>query len=135
MIQSSQPQSQETWVPETPKTIIQLQRPADKIKKYLRRRSVSPGSPTEIAINQIKKSAEVALYQTAILNDEIARLQETVQQKKKKKETTRSFINSSTILTGVEGRQRTPGQKESVAEGDGDTIVLNTSAKNKARKL
>ncbi|ODQ69953.1 hypothetical protein LIPSTDRAFT_75607, partial [Lipomyces starkeyi NRRL Y-11557] len=84
-----------------------------------------------IAINQIKKCAEVALYQTAILNDEIARLQETVQQKKKKKGTTRSFINSSTILTGVDGRQRTPGQKESVEEGDGDSIVLNTSAKNK----
>ncbi|ODQ69173.1 hypothetical protein LIPSTDRAFT_76422 [Lipomyces starkeyi NRRL Y-11557] len=33
---------------------------------------------------------------------------------KKEKETTRSFINSSTILTGVECRQRTPGQKESV---------------------
>ncbi|ODQ74568.1 hypothetical protein LIPSTDRAFT_70237, partial [Lipomyces starkeyi NRRL Y-11557] len=80
-----------------------------------------------IAINQIKKCAEVALYRTAILNDEIARLQET--------ETTRSFINSSTILTGVEGRQRTPGQKEGVEEGDGDTIVLNTSAKNKPRKV
>ncbi|ODQ71017.1 hypothetical protein LIPSTDRAFT_73597 [Lipomyces starkeyi NRRL Y-11557] len=88
-----------------------------------------------MAINQIKKCAEVALYRTAILNDEIARLQETVQQKKKKKETTRSFINSSTILTGVEGRQRTPGQKEGVEEGDGDTIVLNTSAKNKPRKV
>ncbi|KAK9364397.1 hypothetical protein V1509DRAFT_668057 [Lipomyces kononenkoae] len=46
----------------------------------------------------------MALYQTAILNDEIARLQETVQQKKKKKETTRSFINSSTILTGMARR-------------------------------
>jgi hypothetical protein len=69
-------------VPETPKTIIQLQRQADKIKKYLGGRSASPGSPTEIAIIQIK-CAEVALYQTAILNDEIARLQETVQQKKK----------------------------------------------------
>ncbi|KAK9357849.1 hypothetical protein V1504DRAFT_463047 [Lipomyces starkeyi] len=73
----------------------------------------------------MKKCAEVALDQTAILNDEIARLQETVQQKKKKKETTRSFINSSTILTG----------KESVEEGDGDSIVLNTSAQNKPRKV
>ncbi|ODQ76233.1 hypothetical protein LIPSTDRAFT_67107 [Lipomyces starkeyi NRRL Y-11557] len=63
-----------------------------------------------MAINQIKKCAEVALYRTAILNDEISRLQET-------------------------GRQRTPGQKEGVEEGDGDTIVLNTSAKNKPRKV
>ncbi|KAK9342047.1 hypothetical protein V1522DRAFT_333716, partial [Lipomyces starkeyi] len=113
-----------------PKTIIQLQRQADKIKKYLGRRSVSPGNPTEIAINQIK-CAEVALYQIANLHDEITRLQETVQQKKKRKEITRSFINASTVLTGVEGRKRTPGQKESVKEGVGDTIVLNTSAKNK----
>jgi uncharacterized protein YvpB len=122
-------------VPETPKTIIQLQRQADKIKKYLGSRSVSAGSSTEMVINQIKKCAEVALYQTAILHDEIARLQQTVQQKKKKKEITRSFINSSTILTGVEGRRRTPGQQDRVEGGDRDTVVLNTSAKNKPRKL
>ncbi|ODQ71452.1 hypothetical protein LIPSTDRAFT_4695 [Lipomyces starkeyi NRRL Y-11557] len=33
------------------------------------------------------------------------------------------------------GRQRTPGQKESVEEGEADIIVLNTSAKNKPRKI
>ncbi|KAK9364611.1 hypothetical protein V1509DRAFT_554756, partial [Lipomyces kononenkoae] len=113
-----------------PKAIIRLQRQAEKIKRHLGRRSECPGSPTERAINQIKKCVEIALYQTAILNDEIARLQETVQQKKKKKETTRSVINSSTILTGVEGRRRTPGQQDRVEGGDRDTIVLNTSGKN-----
>ncbi|KAK9375205.1 uncharacterized protein V1513DRAFT_362277, partial [Lipomyces chichibuensis] len=112
------------------KTIIQLQRQADKIKKYLGRRSVSPGCSTEIAISQIKKCAEVALSQTTILNDEIARLQETVQQKTKKKEIKRSFINSSTILTGIEARRRISGQQDRVEGGDGDTIVVNTLAKN-----
>ncbi|KAK9371940.1 uncharacterized protein V1513DRAFT_285974 [Lipomyces chichibuensis] len=53
-------------------------------QKNLGRRSVNPGSLTEMAINQVQKCAEVSLYQTAILNDEIARLQEAVQQKEKK---------------------------------------------------
>ncbi|KAK9371469.1 uncharacterized protein V1513DRAFT_455671 [Lipomyces chichibuensis] len=83
-----------------------------------------------MAIDQIKKCAELALYQTAILNDEITRLQEAVQQQKKKK-----LQDSRTILTGTEGRRRTPDQKQSVEEGDGDIIVSNTSAKNMPGKL
>ncbi|KAK9341876.1 hypothetical protein V1522DRAFT_110055 [Lipomyces starkeyi] len=72
--ESSQPQgSQETWVPDTPKTVIQLQRQAEKIKKYLGR--VSPPGRTHVAIDQIKKCAELVLYQAAILTDQLTQME------------------------------------------------------------
>ncbi|KAK9358282.1 hypothetical protein V1504DRAFT_461664 [Lipomyces starkeyi] len=82
-----------------------------------------------MSIDQIKKCAELELYQTVILNDEITRLQETVQQKKKKTETIRSFISSKS--GGPTAHIRQERECRCVDE---DTIVLDPSAKNKLRK-
>ncbi|KAK9318850.1 hypothetical protein V1517DRAFT_334420 [Lipomyces orientalis] len=56
----------------------------EKIKKYLRRRTVSPPSPTNVEVDQMKKCAELAIYQAGILNDQVTQLQGNVQRQKKK---------------------------------------------------
>ncbi|KAK9320389.1 hypothetical protein V1517DRAFT_329549, partial [Lipomyces orientalis] len=63
-----------------------------EIKKYLRRRTVSPPSPTNVAVDQMKKCAELAIYQAVILNDQHTQLQDIVQRQKRNREAPRSFI-------------------------------------------
>ncbi|KAK9427351.1 hypothetical protein V1505DRAFT_294904, partial [Lipomyces doorenjongii] len=108
-----------------PKTVIQLQRQTEKIKKNLGR--VSPPGRTHVAIDQIKKCAELALYQAAILTDQLTQMQGTVERQKRKRQTTRSFIASNNILTGAEGQRRTPHNEEVVQREDkGKTAVEET---------
>ncbi|KAK9324195.1 hypothetical protein V1517DRAFT_318505, partial [Lipomyces orientalis] len=58
------------------------------------------------------KCAGLALYQAAILTDQLTQMQGNVDRQKRKRQTTRSFITSNSILTGAEGQRRTPHSEE-----------------------
>ncbi|KAK9320682.1 hypothetical protein V1517DRAFT_328718, partial [Lipomyces orientalis] len=68
-----------------------------------------PPSPTNVAVDQMKKCAELAIYQAIILNDQVTQLQGTIQ-RQKKREAPRSLITSNTALTLAEGQLHTPRQ-------------------------
>ncbi|KAK9372474.1 uncharacterized protein V1513DRAFT_384698, partial [Lipomyces chichibuensis] len=87
-----------------------------KIKEYLGR--VSPPGRTHVAIDQIRKCAELALYRAAILTDQLTQMQGSVECQKRKRQTTRSFIASNNILTGAEWQRRTPQNEEVVQRED-----------------
>ncbi|KAK9351688.1 hypothetical protein V1523DRAFT_297276 [Lipomyces doorenjongii] len=53
------------------------------------------------SVDQMKKCAELAIYQAVILNGQRTQLLGTVQRQNRKREAPRSFITSSTILTGA----------------------------------
>ncbi|ODQ70704.1 hypothetical protein LIPSTDRAFT_156288 [Lipomyces starkeyi NRRL Y-11557] len=114
-----------------PKTIDQLQRQAEKIKKYLRRRTVSSPSPTNVAVDQMNKCTELAIYRAVILNNQLTQLQDTVQLQKRKREAPRSFITSNTILTGAEDQRHTPSQEQMVQGEKQGTPVLNPTSYNR----
>ena len=46
-----QPLQQQAWVAETPHNLNELQLQTDLLKQYLKRRTQSPPSPTEVALN------------------------------------------------------------------------------------
>ncbi|KAK9234025.1 hypothetical protein V1525DRAFT_322391, partial [Lipomyces kononenkoae] len=115
-----------------PKTINKLQRQAETIRQCLKRRTESPPSPTNTAINQLVKCAELAMYQAEILSDQVTQLQAAVQRQKKKRGTRRSYIRSDTILTGAEGQSQVVARGGSqVAGADGDANVVGTASNSR----
>ena len=55
------------WEPTTPSNYKQLQKQASSIKKLLQRRSKSPPSPLNSAIDQVLKACQITMQSTAFL--------------------------------------------------------------------
>lgn len=56
--------------PKTPHTAKQLAKQASSIKTLLRQRSISPGSPTKRALDQLIKGCQLAIYSSVLLAQE-----------------------------------------------------------------
>ncbi|OJD09482.1 hypothetical protein ACJ73_10280, partial [Blastomyces percursus] len=59
--------SQASWTTATPHTVRQLEWQAEKVKKYLKRRTQSPRSPTNRALNHLVKGCQMAMHEAALL--------------------------------------------------------------------
>jgi hypothetical protein len=95
---------QQTWVAETPHNINELQLQTDLLKQYLKRRTQSPPSPTEVALNQLVKGCQLAMHSAVLLAHENERLQQENKYQKKKREKKRSYIAKGGILTVAEAQ-------------------------------
>lgn len=60
-------QTQTAWTAETSHDITELQYQTKLIKQYLKRRTQSPPSPTEQALNQLVKGCEIAMHSAVLL--------------------------------------------------------------------
>ncbi|KKA17135.1 Transposase [Rasamsonia emersonii CBS 393.64] len=75
------------WVPETPHNIVELQHQAATIKALLKRRTQSPPSPTNAALNQLIKGCQLAMNSAVILakeNHDLRAANEKQKQKRKR---------------------------------------------------
>lgn len=75
------------WVPETPYNIVELQHQAAMIKALLKRRTQSPPSPTNAALNQLIKGCQLAMNSAVILakeNHDLRAANEKQKQKRKR---------------------------------------------------
>ena len=77
---------QEPWVAETPHNLNELQLQTDLLKQYLKRRTQSPPSPTEVALDQLVKGCQMAMHSAVLLAHENERLQSENKYQKKKRE-------------------------------------------------
>jgi hypothetical protein len=100
------PVKQGHWVPETPYNIAQLELQAKAIKEYLIRRTNSPPSPTDQALNQLVKGCQLAMHNVVLLAEENKQLRAANERQKKKRAKRREYIATGGVLTVREGLAR-----------------------------
>jgi hypothetical protein len=121
------PTQQAPWVPETPHDITQLELQTKAIKDYIKRRTASPPSPTDQALNQLVKGCQIAIYNTILLVEENRQLRAENARQKKKREKRRSYIAQGGVLTVQEGLNRSQIDNLEPTEGSrGQPAELRT---------
>jgi hypothetical protein len=75
------------------------------IKQYLKRRSNSPPSPTDTALNQLMKGCQMAMQSAAILADENERLRVANERQVKKLQVTRKYISKAITLAVADAQE------------------------------
>jgi hypothetical protein len=95
---------QPAWTSETPHNITQLQHQTTLLKQYLKRRTHSPPSPTDQALDQLIKGCELAMHSAVILANKNEQLRSENKHQTKKRAKTRSYIARNGILTGAEAQ-------------------------------
>jgi hypothetical protein len=94
------------WNPETPHNIRELERQTQTIKEYIRHRTHSPPSPTEVALNQLVKGCQMAMHSAVLLTEENRQLRAANERQKKKRAKRKSYIAVGGVLTVQEGLNR-----------------------------
>jgi hypothetical protein len=94
---------QRPWIPETPHNITQLELQTKTIKEYLQRRTKSPPTPTDHALNQLVKGCQIAMNSAVLLAAENRQLRAENQRQKKKRAQKRTFIARGSVLTIQDG--------------------------------
>lgn len=98
------PIQQAQWHPETPHNLAQLEHQAKAIKTYLQRRSKSPPSPTDAAINQLVKGCQMAMHGAVLLADENEKLRAMNERQKRKRAVKKKRISKKITLTVAEAQ-------------------------------
>lgn len=94
--------SPQIWISQTPQDILQLQKQTELIKQRFERRSKSPPSLTELALDQLVKGCEMAMHSAVLLANENKRLMAENHRQKQKRATKRSYIQKEGVLTGAD---------------------------------
>jgi len=103
------------WVPETPHNIKELELQTQVIKDYIKRRTKTPPSPTDIALNQLVKGCQIAMHSAVLLAEENRQLRTENARQKRKKLVRRQYIATGGVLTAQEGIERSQiGETESM---------------------
>ena len=87
------------WILETPHNTTELELQSKAIKDYLKRRTKSPPSPTEAALNQLVKGCEMAMNSAILLVEENRQLRAVNAKQVKKRAKRRTYIATSGVLT------------------------------------
>jgi hypothetical protein len=103
------------WVPETPYNTAQLELQSKAIKDYIKRRTKSPPSPTDLVLNQLVKGCQMAMNSAVLLAEENRQLQTENQRQKKKRAKRRSYIATGGVLTVQEGLELSQSNVEPVS--------------------
>jgi hypothetical protein len=100
------PRSNASWAAETPHNVAELQQQTALLRRYLKRRTHSPPSPTEQALSQLVKGCEMAMSSAVLLASENETLRMENQRQKRKRAKQRTYIARGGVLTGAEGQSR-----------------------------
>jgi hypothetical protein len=107
------------YQPETPHNLTQLEQQFTAIKGYLKRRSQSPPTPTDIALRQLVKGAQLAMHSAVLLARENEQLRAANARQKRRKEASRSQLAKGGSLTGAQAQELIQ-QAEEVPNGVGE---------------
>jgi hypothetical protein len=91
------------WAPEILHNIAELELQTKAIKDYLQRRTKSPPSPIEAALNQLVKGCAMAMNSTILLVEENRQLRAINAKQVKKRVRRRTYIATGGTLTIQEG--------------------------------
>src|SRR5450432_2616117 len=92
------------WAPETPHNTAELELQTKAIKDYLQRRTKSPPSPLEAALDQLVKGCAMSMNSAILLIEEVRQLRAVNAKQVKKRAKKRRFIAHGGCLTIQEGR-------------------------------
>jgi hypothetical protein len=104
--------SQALWTPETPHNTQQLAAQVALLKNLLRRRSRSPTSPSNRALNQLVKGCEMAMHSAVLLAAENERLRTANERQQRKRQLKRRFISKESALSAAEAASLIRGPQE-----------------------
>src|SRR5450432_1838666 len=93
----------ERWALEIPHNTAELELQSKAIKDYLQRRTRSPPSPLEAALDQLVKGCTMSMNGTILLKEEVRQLQAANAKQVKKRAKKRRFIARGGTLTVQEG--------------------------------
>jgi hypothetical protein len=96
------PVCQGQWQPETPHNLTQLEHQVAAIRGYLEKRSKSPPTPTDQALNQLVKGCQIAIQGAALLAAENEKLRAANERQTQKRQLKRKYISQVTALTAAE---------------------------------
>lgn len=85
--------------PRTPQNLLQLQKQASSIKAFIKKRSNSPPTPTDRALNQLIKGCELAMNSAIFLAHENSTLRAENEKKKQKRRRTTRWVESQGGIT------------------------------------
>jgi hypothetical protein len=91
------------WAPETPHNTAELELQTKAIKDYLQRRTKSPPSPLEAALDQLVKGCAMSMNSAILLTEEVRQLRAVNAKQVKKRAKKRRFIARGGTLTIQEG--------------------------------
>jgi hypothetical protein len=125
----------EQWQSETPHNIMQLEQQVQMIKGYLKRRSNSPPSPTDAALDQLVKGCQIAMNGAVLLTDENEKLRVANERQVKKRQIRRSYLSSEQTLTVDKAHQLIQGtiQPQVIAESIIEHEVIEGSLSPRSR--
>ena len=98
---------QEPWQPGTPHNPDQTELQYRAIKAYLQRRSKTPPSPTDAAIKQLLKGAQIAMHRAALYKDEAEKMRAVHERRKRK--TKQRYISKQQTLSVAEAQSLIQG--------------------------
>jgi hypothetical protein len=107
-------------------TLLKLQ--AKAIKDYIKRRTKSPPSPTNLALNQLVKGCRIAMNSAVLLAEENRQLRAENQRQKKKRAKKRAYIATGGVLTVEEGLDRS-----NIEDREPEGGVVNQEAPTQTR--
>jgi hypothetical protein len=114
------------FVPATPQNLIQLQKQASSIKALLKKRSQSPPTPTNKAINQLIKGCELAMQGAVLLARENQDLRTAnAKQRQKRTRSTRQLVHEGGL--SVEEARTLIQRRETLVETEAVTPAETTN--------
>src|SRR5450432_2052587 len=126
------PLGPERWIPETPHNTAQLELQSQAIKDYLKRRTKSPPSPTEAALNQLVKGCELSMNLTVLLTEEVRQLRATNVKQVKKRARPRRFLATGGTLTVQEALALSELAVQPVIEPVGGVVADESDVRPRA---
>ena len=86
------------------------------IRRYLKRRTQSPPSPTEQALNQLVKGCKMAMHNAALLAEQNEQLFAENHRQKRKRAQPRTYIARGGVLNVAETQQRLENERNVALE-------------------
>jgi hypothetical protein len=139
-------QPQATYTTATPHTITELEQQVELVKQHLkRRRTQSPPSPSELALDQLVKGCQIAMHGAVVLAMQNKQLIAENHHQKRKRAKKRRYIARGGIYTRAEAQdlinQVDNSQEEAEIRGQEEArprapprCSLYTSLEHKANK-
>jgi hypothetical protein len=120
------------WAPETPHNTVQLELQSKAIKDYIKRRTKSPPSLTDLALNQLVKGCQMAMNSATILAEENRQLRAENQRQKKKRANRRSYIATGGVLTVQEGLELSQSNVEPASGVVSEVVTKEPTIRTRA---
>jgi len=124
--------AQGPWAPETLHNTIELALQSKAINEYIKRRTTSPASPTEAALDQLVKGCELSMNLTVLLTEEVRQLRAINAKQVKKRAKRRTFIATGGTLTIQEGLALSEPTVEPAIEATGGVATDEPAIRQRA---